>query len=215
LTHFSIRSILDVRCICAVLAECPGDLYFDRGTTLDFIIDTPTNEPLLFRTGEREFHSFRVADIQQVIDGDAANRLAEPPDGLRFTVVAPTDADCWQLDMTELNALVDAGIKFALHTPSKMPARIRGIYYSYESATAIQRELNHSLSQLPAFNPIWVGKAFIPDVPHLATNIENRLLYERDEDYVAMLHQCSKIYVLDELGVFFIEEEGLTAEVIQ
>ena len=49
----------------------------------------------------------------------------------------------------------------------------------------------------------------------LAQATNNRLLYERDEDYVAMLHQCSKIYVLDELGVFFIEEEGLTAEVIQ
>ncbi len=212
MSFFNANDHLDVRCLCSVMAKTNGELYLQH-LSLEEIMASVT-EPILFKISDDGYYSFMPEEIRRVIALDDSYRLSGQPEDALFTIVVPSDDVYYDMDLTTLNALVSQGIKFAIHTPSKVVASVPGVYYSHETDHAWQFDSTLQITQVPG-NGMWIGSKPIDGVPHLATGLDNKLIYERDEQYLDMLRAFDGgVFVLDELSKFLLADEGIESETL-
>lgn len=209
---FDVKSPLDVRCICSVMAKSGGELDL-QNLSLEEIFALGT-EPILFKIAEGDYYSFMPSEIERVIAMDEEYRLVDLQGEPRFTIVVPSDDVYYTMDLVMLNELVSNGVKFAIHTPSKVIASVPGVFYTHEVDDAWQFDSTRTTSTVPD-GSLWIGNRPVDGIPHLATGLDEKLIYQRDEAYLEMLKGFSdKIFVLDELSKFLLADEGIESEVL-
>ena len=212
---FDITNQTDVECICNHITKLNGELYFDIGMDIEKLLKLETDEPFVYKVGKFEFHSMQQSEIHNIIEFDYNNRLPYKPDDIVCTIVLCKESEYFDLDKSELEILKSKGY-VAIHTPSKIIAQVKDIYYTSESDVARSWKYENIISSISGLvNPVSIGKTHIDGIPHLAIGLDKVLIKNRDEDYVSALRECTgHIYVLDEFNKFLLECEGIESIVL-